>query len=320
MAGVIRTVGVVGTGVIGASWTGLFLARGLRVIVSDPSPGAKEELEKNVKSLWPRLEKLGLSRDASLKNYEFVGGSMQKDHYRELDFVQENTPEEQSLKEKIVGEIDANTKESAIIASSSSGIPSSQFIGKCEKRPERVLIAHPFAPPHLMPLVEVVPHPQTDDEVIKRAMDFFKSLGKHPMHIKHEIPGFIANRLQAAVSAEAYSLVHRGILSAEDLDAAVTTSIGPRYALTGPFMSNVIGGGSHRDGFKDFATKLGPAVQDWLKDMREHAFESNEENIIKLNESVHKQLDKQPPGETEAERDEVLIELQDAKKTKKYLV
>lgn len=171
-----------------------------------------------------------------------------------------------------------------------------------------------------MPLVEVVPHPKTDEEVIKRTMEFFRSLGKHPMHIKHEIPGFIANRLQAAVSAEAYSLVHRGIVSAEDLDAAVTTSIGPRYALTGPFMSNVIGGGSHRDGFKDFATKLGPAVQEWLKDMREHAFESNEENINKLNESVHKQLDNQPPGETEAERDEVLIELQDAKNKRKYLV
>ncbi|KAK5706005.1 hypothetical protein LTR17_021167 [Elasticomyces elasticus] len=151
MTGSIRTVGVVGTGVIGASWTGLFLANGLKVLVSDPAPNAEEKLVAYLNSNWPTLQEIGLAQNASLANYRFVGASLEA-HYGELDFVQENAPERLGLKTKLVGEIDAGTRPDVIIASSSSGITSSQFIGNC-KHAERVLIGHPFNPPHLMPLV-----------------------------------------------------------------------------------------------------------------------------------------------------------------------
>jgi 3-hydroxyacyl-CoA dehydrogenase len=117
----------------------------------------------------------------------------------------------------LIGEIDAGARSDVIIASSSSGIPSSQFIGKCEKNPGRVLIGHPFNPPHLMPLVEVVPNPNTSDESIAATLEFYTKMGKRPVLLKQESPGFAANRLQAAVCQEAYSLVSRGVLSASDL-------------------------------------------------------------------------------------------------------
>jgi 3-hydroxyacyl-CoA dehydrogenase len=170
---------------------------------------------------------------ASLANYTFVGTSLGP-HYKKVDFVQEvrthrsplhtihtdtktqNAPERQDLKQSLLAEIDSSVRSDVVIASSSSGIPSSQFTSKC-KFPERVLIGHPFNPPHLMPLVEVVPHPGTSSIALETAMAFYKSLGRRPIHVKKEVPGFVANRLQAALCNEAYGLVSRGVVGAEDL-------------------------------------------------------------------------------------------------------
>jgi len=121
------------------------------------------------------------------------------------------------FKRKLIANIDAKTRSDVIIASSSSGIPSSQFIDTCKQNPGRVLIGHPFNPPHLIPLVEIVPHPGTEDKYTKLATEFYASLGKHPVVLRQESPGFIANRLQAAIGNEAYSLVQRGVVSAKDL-------------------------------------------------------------------------------------------------------
>lgn len=129
----------------------------------------------------------------------------------------QNAPEREDLKTNLVGEIDASTRPEVVIASSSSGLPSSTFIGQCKKNPGRVLIGHPFNPPHLLPLVEVVPHPGSDEGSIQTAMDFYKSIGKFPVHVKKEVPGHVANRLQAALNSEAYSLVARGVISAEHI-------------------------------------------------------------------------------------------------------
>lgn len=125
------------------------------------------------------------------------------------------------MKTKLLAALDRNARENVIIASSSSGLPSSKFIGQCQ-HPERVLIGHPFNPPHLMPLVEVVPHAGTSDSTIKGALAFYKSVGRRPVHIRQEVPGFAANRLQAALCNEAYSLVSRGVLSAEDLGQSLS--------------------------------------------------------------------------------------------------
>lgn len=131
--------------------------------------------------------------------------------------ISKNGPERLDIKCPLIAHLDANTRPDITIASSSSGLPSSQFIKDCTKNPSRVLIGHPFNPPHLIPLVEVVPHPGTNEESVSVAMDFYRRLGKDPVHVKQETAGFIANRLQAAVCEEAYSLVQRGVVSAEDL-------------------------------------------------------------------------------------------------------
>lgn len=128
----------------------------------------------------------------------------------------QNAPERLELKTKLLAEIDEKTSDDVVIASSSSGLPSSKFVGQC-KNPERVLIGHPFNPPHLMPLVEVVPHPGTSETAVKTAVQFYNSLGRKAIHIKQEAPGFVANRLQAALCNEAYSLVSRGIVTASEL-------------------------------------------------------------------------------------------------------
>ncbi|KGQ02475.1 Lambda-crystallin [Beauveria bassiana D1-5] len=304
----IRTVGVIGTGIIGASWTGLFLAHGLRVLVSDPARNAESKLQTYLESIWPTLQNVGLAPNASLSNYRFVGASMQQ-HYSKLDFVQENAPERLDLKTKLLGEIDARTRPEVTIASSSSGIPSSQFIAQCAQAPERVLIGHPFNPPHLMPLVEVVPHPKTTKASISAALSFYKSLGRKPIHIRQEVPGFAANRLQAVLCNEAYSLISRGVMSAKDLDECVTSSLGPRWAVTGPLMSNAMGGGGGSDGFKHLLEHLGPAAEKWIEDMKAHAFSWTPEQLTALGDSVAEGLGTQSVHELERKRDATLVEL-----------
>lgn len=186
------------------------------MLVSDLAPGAQKALGAYLDGVWPTLEEIGLAPGAFKGNYEFVGATLDG-RYDAVDYIQENAPERPDMKIKIIGGLDANVRPEVIIASSSSGMPSSQFIGECKKRPERVLIGHPFNPPHLMPLVEVVPHPGNSENVLKQTLAFYSSVGKRPVLVKKEAPGFAANRLQAALCNEAYSLVAHDILSTPDL-------------------------------------------------------------------------------------------------------
>ncbi|KAK4498453.1 hypothetical protein PRZ48_011111 [Zasmidium cellare] len=314
MAGIIKTVGIIGTGTIGSSWTGLFLSKGLKVLVSDPAPGAEKLLNEHLERYWPVLEEIGLAPGASLKNCKFVGASLEK-HYGEVDFIQENAPEKPEIKNKLIGEIDAGARPEVVIASSSSGIPSSQFISQCKKHPERVLIGHPFNPPHLMPLVEVVPHPGTSKEATSKALEIYAALDKAPVLVKKEIPGHAANRLQAALMQEAYSLVGNDVLSAKDLDACITTSLGPRWALVGPYMSLVSGGGGGRGGFKHMMEHIGPAAQGWLKDMAERNLPFDDALIAKMDKSVQEELNEFDPATVEKQRDEALVKLVKLKHT-----
>ncbi|KAG9765639.1 putative hydroxyacyl-CoA dehydrogenase, partial [Aureobasidium melanogenum] len=264
----IRTVIVVGCGVIGMGWATLFLAHGLRVIITDPAEGAEERFEQYLKNALPLIaarEEL----DALAKNYQFVKDVLPI--LVEADFVQENGPERVEWKEELLGKLDKHTRRGVVIASSSSGLPSSAFIGKCDVDPSRVLIGHPFNPPHLIPLVEVVPHPYTSQDAIQTALTFYRSLDKKPILLHKEIPGFVSNRLQAAINNEAYSLISRGIVSAEDLDAAVTSGPGLRWALTGPVATNALGGGGGVEGFANRINRLGPSIRNWEEDMLRHS-------------------------------------------------
>ena len=233
---------VVATGVIGASWTALFLAHGLDVVATDPAPDAEDRLREAVAAAWPVLSQLRLAPQASPDRLTFT--SDVRDAVTDADFVQENGPEREDLKRALFETLDTYTPPEAVIASSSSFMPPSRIQAGCRRHPARVLVGHPFNPPHLIPLVEVVGGEQTSDQAVEQAMAFYRQVGKRPIRVRQELPGHIANRLQAALWREAYSLVERGAASVADIDAAIAHGPGPRWALLGPFLNQHLSGGA----------------------------------------------------------------------------
>jgi len=202
-------VAVVSTGVIGASWAAHFLARGLDIVATDPAPGAEERLRADVAMHWPVLEQIGLAEGASVDRLTFTADAAEA--VAHADFVQENGPEREDVKHALFAVLDAAARPDVVLASSSSGLLPSVIARGAVKHPERVLVGHPFNPPHLIPLVEVVPGEKTSDEAAAKAIAFYESVGKRPIRVRQEVPGHIANRLQAALWQEAYSLVERGV-------------------------------------------------------------------------------------------------------------
>src|SRR5438270_10102883 len=171
----VRRIAIVGTGVIGASWAAQYLARGFDVIATDPAPNAEANLRKYVDDAWPALTTIGLSPDASRERLKFTADM--KAALSEADFVQENGPERPDFKIKLYADMDDATPPDSIIASSSSGITPSVMQSKCA-RPERILVGHPFNPPHVIPLVEVVGGTGTSADAVRQAMAFYASIGK----------------------------------------------------------------------------------------------------------------------------------------------
>src|SRR6476646_6874644 len=209
----IHRVAIVGTGVIGASWAAQYLACGFDVVATDPALNAEANLRKYVDEAWEQLEAIGLSAGASRKRLSFT--TDMKKALSNADLVQENGPERPDFKIKLFADMDEATPADSIIASSSSGITPSVMQSACQ-RPERILVGHPFNPPHIIPLVEVVGGTKTSPEAIQQAMRFYASIGKKAIHLKKEIPGNVANRLQAALYREIIYLIQQGVLSVED--------------------------------------------------------------------------------------------------------
>jgi carnitine 3-dehydrogenase len=236
----VRRIAIIGTGVIGASWAAQYLARGFDVIATNPDPNAESKLRKEIDAAWKELTIIGLSPGATRDRLTFT--SNMKEALSEADFVQENAPERPDFKIKLFAEIDDATPSDSIIASSSSGITMSVIQSGC-KHPERCVIGHPFNPPHMIPLVEVVGGNKTSSEAIQEAMAFYAAIGKKPIHLRKELPGHAANRLQAALYREVVYLIEQGILSVEDADAAVSWGPGLRWGVMGPSLLWHLGGG-----------------------------------------------------------------------------
>ena len=247
----IHRIAIVGTGVIGASWAAQYLARGFDVVATDPAPNAEANLRKYVDEAWGELDAIGLSPGASRDRLSFT--SDMKEALAQADFVQENAPERPDFKMKLFADMDAATPPDSIIASSSSGITPSVMQSKC-KRPERVLVGHPFNPPHIIPLVEVVGGTKSSPEAIQAAMAFYASIGKKPIYLKKELPGHVANRLQAALYREMLYLIEQGVLSVEDTDTAVCYGPGLRWGVMGQSLQWHLGGGA--GGIKHFMDHL----------------------------------------------------------------
>ena len=237
----IHRIAIVGTGVIGASWAAQYLARGIEVVATDPAPNAEENLRKYVDDAWEQLTAIGLTPGASRDRLSFT--PRMQDALVNADFVQENAPERPEFKMKLFADLDDATPADSIIASSSSGITPSVMQSRC-KRPERVLVGHPFNPPHIIPLVEVVGGTKTSPQAIERAIEFYASIDKKPVLLHKELPGHVGNRLQAALYKEVMYLIQQGVLSVSDADDAVSYGPGLRWGVMGPSLQWHLGGGA----------------------------------------------------------------------------
>lgn len=238
----VNHIAIVGTGVIGASWAAYYLSCGFDVIATDPAPKAEDNLRKYIDEAWKILSKNGISPSASRDRLAFAP-SLSK-ALAEADFVQENGPERPDFKIKLFAEMDDATPPDSILASSSSGLTMDVIQSAC-KHPERCVIGHPFNPPHLIPLVEVVGGAKTSPQTIERTMAFYASIGKKPIRLYKALPGHVANRLQVAVYKEILYLVQQGVLSVADADIAVCYGPGPRWGVMGPSLQWHLAGGSN---------------------------------------------------------------------------
>ena len=256
----IRRIAIVGTGVIGASWAAEYLARGFVVVATDPAPNAEANLRKYVDEAWPDLTSIGLSSAASRDRLSFT--TDMKEALSHADLVQENAPERPDFKMKLYAQMDEVTPVDSLLASSSSGITPSVIQSQC-KHPERVVIGHPFNPPHIIPLVEVVGGTKTSPEAIQQAMEFYASIGKKPIHLKKELPGHVANRFQAALYREMLYLIQENVLGVEHTDAAVCYGPGLRWGVMGQSLQWHLGGGA--GGIKHFMDHLMDPLQGMMK-------------------------------------------------------
>jgi 3-hydroxyacyl-CoA dehydrogenase len=299
----IRRIAVIGTGVIGASWTALYLAKGFRVAATDVAPGAEAALRKFVTNAWPALQRLGLSSGASQSNLTFNPNLAEA--VAGADLIQENGPERIDFKQKLYGQLDELAPADVIIASSSSGIKMSEIQKGAAIHPERCVIGHPFNPPHLIPLVEVVGGATTSEETIQRTMEFYTSIGKKAVRLNKELPGHVANRLQAALAREVYYLVASDVLNAADVDAALSWGPGLRWGIMGNMILNHLGGGP--GGIEHFFAQFaGPMTASWSSLGTPMLTPEVQKKLI---DSVHTEVGSRTIEELEAERDDILLGL-----------
>jgi 3-hydroxyacyl-CoA dehydrogenase len=299
----VRRVAIVGTGTIGASWATHYLARGFDVIATDPAPGAEAALRAYVDKAWAGAATLGLAPEASPARLAFTAGL--REAVAEADFVQENAPERPDLKVKLFAEIDEATASEVIIASSSSGITMSEIQAQC-RHPDRTVIGHPFNPPHLMPLVEVVGGKRTAPQTVQDAISFYASISKRPIHLKKELPGHVANRLQAALYREIVYLIEKDVLDVADSDDAVSWGPGLRWGVMGPSLLWHLGGGE--GGIQHFMqTLMGPLTAMWPTLGNPEMTPALEQKIV---DGVLQEAGGHSIDELAEQRDAVLLSLQ----------
>lgn len=257
----VRTVVCAGTGVIGGGWAAHFLAKGFRVVAWDPGVGAEQRLRHLVDAAWPALTELGLAPGADPADLVFEPDLARA--CAQADLVQESAPEDLELKRRLLADIDAATPEEVVISSSTSGFGMTQMQIDCAS-PGRTVVAHPFNPPYLIPLVEVVGGELTDAEVVTWTSDFFRLAGKSVITMEHEVPGFIANRLQEALWREALHMVAAGEATVEQIDLSITDGPGLRWPVHGPMLTFHLAGG--QGGMAHMLDHFGPSLlEPWTR-------------------------------------------------------
>ena len=250
----IKTVGIAGTGLIGAGWAARLLIRGFDVIAYDVSPTAEARLKAAIKVAWPSMEKLlGKPKKKGKLSFTTELALMAS----KAQFIHEAAPEREALKIKLFKDIDAIAAPDVIISSSSSGFLPTKLQSEC-KHPERVIIGHPFNPVYLLPLVETVPGAKTSTETMDRAGQYFESIGMQVLRLKKEIDGYICDRLQEALWREALHILDKDIGTTGDIDDSIVYSAGMRWAFMGSFLTYHVGGGP--GGMRDFIKQFNPTL------------------------------------------------------------
>ncbi len=302
----VKTAAIVGTGVIGAGWATRFLAHGLDVVAWDPAPDAAEKLSAAVDSAWPAVGKLGLYPGADRARLRFAASL--DELCAEADFVQENAPEREELKQDLLARIDAASNPEAIIASSTSGFLPSSLQSRCRRNPERVLVGHPFNPVYLLPLVEIVGGEKTAPEASDRAARFYEAMGMHALKVRKEVPGHLSDRLQEALWREVLHIVNEGVATTQELDDAVAYGPGLRWAIWGTCLQFHLAGGL--GGMRHMLEQFGPALKlPWTK---LEAPELTQRLIDRMVEGTEAQAAGRSVRELERIRDDCLIAIMQA--------
>jgi L-gulonate 3-dehydrogenase len=264
----MKNISVVGCGLVGGSWSLVFARAGFDVTLYDPSPASVAAALSFAKTAAEALAAQDLLNGQSV---EMVLARLKPVHtlaeaVRDADYIQESAPERLPIKQALYKELAPLAKADAVIASSTSGLPASSFTADIPGR-ERCLVAHPINPPHLIPLVELVPAPWTAPEVVDRTKALMKRIGQVPIQLNREIGGFVVNRLQSAVLSEAFGLVEDDICSVADVDAAVSEGLGLRWFFMGPFETIDL---NAQGGIADYCDKLGPCITTWRRNKPIH--------------------------------------------------
>ncbi|SER68491.1 carnitine 3-dehydrogenase [Vreelandella subterranea] len=293
----------IGTGVIGNGWIARALAQGWDVVAFDPDPKAPERTRSFIDNAWPSLTQLGLAPDAKPERLTFVATI--EEAISGADLIQENVPERLPLKQEILAAIDAAAAPDTIIGSSTSGFKPTDLQQQCQQAPGRVIVAHPFNPVYLLPLVELVGGEATQPEQMAAAQERYQSLAMRPLVVRREIEGHIADRLMEALWREALHLVNDGVATTEEIDAAVVYGCGLRWPLMGTFLTFHLAGGE--SGMRHMLEQFGPALKlPWTK---LEAPELTDELIDKVVEGCEHQAAGRSVATLDKRRDDFLVEL-----------
>ncbi len=291
---------VLGTGVIGGSWAALFLAAGHSVRAYDPGDPDGEQLRNAINTAWPTLESLGLAEHGDRDNYRVCQSAV--DAVSGAGFVQESVPERIDIKHALYTEIEPALDNEAIVASSASGLLVKEMQSGW-KDPSRFILGHPFNPPHLIPLVELLANDKTADGVIEQAEVFYQGVGKITIRVNKEVPAHVANRLQAALWREAISLVENGVASVEDVDKAIWAGPGLRWAAMGPHMLFHLGAGA--GGIEEFCNRYKDSFHRWWDDLDDVSLTPN--LVERLRDGIAEEGGPKPTSELSALRDELIV-------------
>lgn len=299
--GEFKSVGVVGGGLIGLSWASLFLARGCAVTVVDPDPATGPRLRAFLREAWPHLETLGLTESRAIPEATVTGAFAT---LAGADLVQENGPERLDAKRAIIAEIEAAVDADAVIASSTSSLRASD-LQQGARHPDRILVAHPMNPPHLVPMVELVSGQGTSTRALEVAERFYAQMRRVTIRVKREVPGHLANRLTSALYREAVNLVAEGIADVADVDKAIAYGPGMRWAFMGPHLTYHLGGGP--GGYRGYLDHLGPTQEARWQSLGTPRL--TEEVKAALVEGVQRELEAQDEATLVARRDAALVAL-----------